>query len=144
MMSGFKTPRFLVQPDFGLLLLRLIVGGMMVAHGVSKLMGGTQAFERVGAHMAMFGIDFAPVFWGFMAALTETIGGLLVMAGFLFRTSCALLLWVMIVATLYHLNADHAFLQTTAHPLKTAAVFLALLFIGPGKFSVQGSAENRH
>lgn len=138
-MKSLKTPAVLVNPDFGLLLLRLIVGGLMTAHGVGKFMGGTAVFERLGSNMAMFGIDFAPVFWGFMAAFTETVCGLLVIAGVLFRTSCALLLWVMVVAALYHMNAGDDFLKVTAHSVTTGAVFLALLFAGPGKFSVQGA-----
>lgn len=126
---------YLNKPDFGLFLLRLIVGGMMVAHGVSHFMSGN--FERLGSSMQFVGIEFGFVFWGFMAALIQTVGGFFVVIGFLFRLSCFLLLTTLIVAMLYHINAGDDLLKVTGHAIKTAAVFAALLFTGPGAWAAR-------
>jgi putative oxidoreductase len=85
--------------DTGLLLLRLVFGLMMAAHGSQKLFGWFGG-AGLGAVAGMFealgfraGRVFAPA-----AALSETIGGVLVAAGFLGPIGPALILAVMIVA----------------------------------------------
>lgn len=134
MMESYK--QLLNKPDTGLLLLRLIVGGMLIAHGVGKFMGGPSAFEAIGENMAIFGISFGYVFWGFLAALFQTVGGFFVVIGFLFRLSCLLVLSTMIVAIASHLNAGDG-VMGAAHAIKTAAVFLALALIGSGRYAVR-------
>lgn len=132
-----KNLRSLDKPDLGLLLLRLIVGGLMVGHGVGKFMGGTETFEHLGQSMAIFGLDFGYAFWGFMAALIETVGGFFVVIGYLFRLSSFLVYLVMVVAIAMHLDQGDAILGKTAHAIVNAAVFLALMFTGPGKYAVR-------
>ena len=67
---------FFKKPDFGLLILRAGLGTMMVAHGVTNILDGK--FEWLGSQLALFGISFGFAFWGFLAALTHTVGGFLV------------------------------------------------------------------
>jgi len=74
--------------DFGLLILRIGLGIMFIYHGYPKLMGGPVRWERLGSAMGAVGIRFVPVFWGFLSAVTETFGGLLVIAGLFFRPVC--------------------------------------------------------
>ena len=126
---------FLNNPDFGLLLMRVVLGGAMIAHGVPKFLAGKGRLQWVGEQMAHLGITFYPVFWGFMAALTEVVGGLFLVLGFLFRTSSALLAFTMVVAALYHFQAGSAF-NLTGYPVSMLAVFVGLIFLGPGKFAV--------
>ena len=74
---------FFAKPNFGLLLLRILLGAMMVMHGVPKFLGGSALLTEIGQKMAVLGITFAPLFWGFCAALLETLGGVLLVLGFL-------------------------------------------------------------
>ena len=131
--------RFLNQPNFGLLLMRFGLGGMMLAIGVSKFLEGSSALGQLGGAMSYIGIDFLPVMWGFFAAASMVGGGFFVVIGFLFRTSCFLILLTMLVAISYHVHAgDDLIFGAGAHALKTAIAFFALMFVGPGRFSIQG------
>ena len=120
--------------DIGLLLLRAGLGMMMVTHGGPKIMGGPEMWEKVGGAMGNFGINFAPVFWGFMAAAAEFGGGIALAFGFLFRPACAMLLSTMMVAATHHLRAGDG-LGGASHAIELGVVFLALILIGPGRFA---------
>jgi len=119
--------------DEGLLLLRLGIGFMFVLHGYPKLLGGPERWEGVGGAMANFGISFAPAFWGLMAALSETFGGLFLALGVFSRPACLVLLSTMIVATLHHLNRGDGIVGAS-HAIESAILFAALFIIGPGKY----------
>lgn len=121
--------------DHGLLFLRVGLGLMFVAHGWPKLVGGPEKWEGVGGAMAHLGLDFAPQFWGFMAAITEVGGGLLLALGLLTRPVLIGLIFTMVVATWMHIAKDSGFVKIS-HPLKTLIMFIGLFLTGPGKFSV--------
>ncbi len=122
--------------DFGLLILRLGLGGMfLVFHGWPKMAAGPARWADLGGAMEAFGITFLPAFWGFMAALAETLGALLLAIGFLTRPALFFLFITMIVATAMHLNRGDG-LGGSTYPIEIGIVFLALIFIGPGRFSV--------
>ncbi|MBC5775141.1 DoxX family protein [Pontibacter sp. KCTC 32443] len=121
--------------DLGLLILRIGIGLMFVIHGWPKLTGGPEKWEQIGKTMEMMGIDFAPVFWGFMAGFAEVVGGFLIMFGFFFRIACALLVITMLVATARHMSEGDGF-GGYSHSLEAAILFFSLLFIGPGKYSL--------
>ncbi len=121
--------------NLGLLLIRIGLGIMFIYHGVPKLAGGPELWEKLGGAMKGIGINFAPAFWGFMAAATETFGGLLLIIGLAFRLVCILLVINLIIAALMHLSKGDG-LQGAAHAIEDAIMFLGLLFIGPGIYSV--------
>ena len=124
--------------DFGLLLLRIGLGVMFFYHGWPKLSGGPDKWIAVGGAMSSVGITFLPIFWGFMAAATETVGAVLLVLGFLFRPACILLTITMGVALMMHLKAGDGF-TTWSHPAELGIVFLSLILIGAGRFSVDRS-----
>ncbi len=117
------------------MLLRVGIGIMFILHGWPKLAGGPARWEAIGNSMGVFGIGFAPVFWGFMAGFAEAVGGFLILLGFFFRPACILLLLTMLVATTKHMVAGDGF-GGYSHALEAAILFLSLLFIGPGKYSL--------
>lgn len=121
--------------DVGLLILRVGIGLMFVAHGLPKVLGGPEKWAKLGAVMGVFGLDFAPAFWGFMAAVSECGGGALLALGLFARPACFFLLCVMTVATSMHLNKGDPF-QVYSHPIEAGIVFFSLLIIGPGKYSL--------
>ncbi|UYZ64248.1 DoxX family protein [Hymenobacter weizhouensis] len=121
--------------DVGLLLLRVGIGTMFTMHGYPKLFSGPEAWAQLGGVMKLVGLDFAPVFWGFLAAVAETVGGQLLALGLFFRVACALLLGTMIMATVMHVSTSADF-QGYSHALESAFLFLGLLFAGPGKYSI--------
>ena len=127
--------------DLGLLILRIGIGlSMMIFHGLGKIQGGPEAWEKIGGNMANLGIDFFPVFWGFMAAFSEFFGSFFIIVGFFFKPATALLAFTMIVAAVVHLSlpegADGAGLKGASHALELLTVYVALFFIGPGKYKI--------
>lgn len=121
--------------DTGLLILRIGLGVMMIMHGLPKLQGGPELWSGVGKAMSNIGINFIPTFWGFMAAVTETIGGLFLILGLFFRPSALLLAFTMVIAGLMHLASGDG-ISGASHAIELLFVFLGLVFIGPGKHSV--------
>lgn len=121
--------------NFALLVIRLGLGVMMIVHGYPKLLGGPEKWEKLGGAMADLGITFVPVFWGFMAAFAEAVGGLLLIIGWIFRPAAFLLIVTMIVAALKHLNAGDG-VSGSSHAIELAIIFIGLFIIGPGKYSI--------
>jgi len=130
--------------DQGLLFLRVGLGFMFVLHGWPKLVGGPEKWEGVGGAMAHLGLDFAPQFWGFMAAITEVGGGLLLALGLLTRPVLIALIFTMVVATWMHIAKDSGFVKIS-HPMKALIMFIGLFIMGPGRLSIDsklGLAES--
>lgn len=119
----------------GLFILRVALGISIIFHGIPKLMGGEAAWTAVGSSMAVFGITFAPMFWGLLAALTEIVGGVFFAIGLLFRPAAFMLAGMMFVATATHLHAGDGFLQY-GHSLDLLIVFGSFILIGAGKYSL--------
>ncbi len=130
---------FLTNRDFGLLFLRLGLGILFVIHGYPKLMGGPSQWAFLGSQMGHLGINFLPTFWGFMAACTEFFGGVFLIVGLFHRLACFFLAFVMLVAMLFHFGKGEG-LMGASHALELMIVFLGFIFMGPGKYSVQGGA----
>lgn len=119
----------------GLLVMRIGLGVMMIIHGLPKINSGPDGWTKLGMSMGYAGIHFAPMFWGFMCAVTETIGGLFCILGLWFRLVCVLLIINFIVASLEHLGSGGTVVEAS-HAIELAFVFFGLMFTGPGKFSV--------
>ena len=125
--------------DFGLLLLRATFGLYMAfGHGWGKIVGGPEQWAGLGGTMEIFGLGFAPTFWGFMAAVAEFVGALFVALGVLTRPAALLLVVNMGVAATAHITG--AIDGSPESALLYAFVFLSLVFVGPGKYSVDGLA----
>ena len=121
--------------DAGILLLRVGLGIMFVGHGYPKLAGGPDTWQVYGEAMRHVGIPAAPLLWGFLAGLAELGGGILFGLGLLFRPACLVLAVTMLIATVNHLAQGDGFIPAS-HPVEAGLVFLAFLFIGPGRWSL--------
>ncbi len=123
--------------DIGLLILRIGIGVMFIMHGLPKLTGGPDKWMMLGGTMKSLGVDFAPMAWGFMAAFSECIGGLLLVLGFFTRPACFALLATMIVAASMHIGKGDPFVKYS-HAMEAGILFISLILIGPGKYSIDG------
>ncbi len=121
--------------DIGLLILRVGIGIMFMIHGLPKLIAGPEKWMIFGGSMKALGVGFAPMVWGFMAALSEFAGGLLLALGFFTRPACFFLLATMIVATAMHISKGDPFVKYS-HAMEAGILFLSLIFIGSGKYSL--------
>ncbi|MGK7369264.1 MAG: DoxX family protein [Candidatus Halalkalibacterium sp. M3_1C_030] len=128
--------------NIGLLILRVGLGIMMMLHGYPKLFGGPEMWGELGTATQSIGLDFAPIFFGFMASVTEFFGGLFLILGLFFRPSLVLLFVVMIVAAASHISAGDGFTDTS-HSIELAIVFVSMLIIGPGEYSLDRKLNSR-
>jgi putative oxidoreductase len=87
--------------SFGLLVLRVVVGVIMAAHGAQKLLGwfGGYGLRGTGEFFVQLGFQPGPAFAA-AASISEIISGLLVTLGFLGPIGPALMISVMIVAAM--------------------------------------------
>jgi putative oxidoreductase len=121
--------------DIGLLILRVGIGIMFMGHGLPKLIAGPEKWMILGGTIKSLGIDFSPMAWGFMASFSEFTGGMLLALGFFTRPACFFLLATMIAAASMHISKGDPFLKYS-HAMEAGILFLSLLFIGPGKYSL--------
>jgi putative oxidoreductase len=120
--------RFLdrLQP-VALLALRVALGAIMAAHGYPKVFGGLQDFAHFVGTLGL------PFWLGYVAALTEFVGGLLLVFGVLTRYAAGALVIEMIVA-LWKVAGKGSFLgQSSAHlPLAIATMAFLIACTGGG------------
>lgn len=128
--------------EIGRVVLRIGIGAMFILHGWPKLSGGPRTWKKLGGAMKSVGIDFAPEFWGFMAAFSEVFGGLAFALGLLFQPACVLLFITMVVAATMHLrNGDG--LGGSSHAIESAIVFASAFLLGPGRYSIKAPRLRR-
>jgi putative oxidoreductase len=125
--------------DIGLLLLRLAVGLTLAAHGTQKLFGwfGGPGLSATGQLFTVLG--FPPGRrHALMAALGETVGGALLVAGLATPVAVAVVVSVMLVAVVtVHLSKGF-FAQNGGYEYAflLAVAALTLAFTGPGSLSI--------
>ncbi|NDV60881.1 DoxX family membrane protein [Puniceicoccales bacterium CK1056] len=130
------------HPDLGLMIIRAALGIILMLAGWNKFMAGEAQLQWVGSNMKYIGMDvgtdtLAALFYGVLAAGTELLGGLLLIAGWLFRTATVPLMGTMFIATLFKYQTTAGDLTQFGYPMIFFFVLLGLLLIGPGKFSLQ-------
>ena len=111
------------------LIARLFLGAVIFGHGAQKLLGW------FGGHGFAWTMDFFTR-WGFPAPLVvililvESIGMLLLMAGFLGRLWAALISIVMVVAVIKAHHYAHFFMNWYMEPRRPEGFELHLLVVG--------------
>ena len=130
--------------DAGLLVIRIGLGLFyMIVHGAPKLFGGPEKWTTVGEAVQYVGIDFLPIFWGFMAGFVEFTGGLLLALGFLYRPAVFFLFCVMIIASAENIGTGMGFVGAS-RPMEMAIVLVGLFLIGPGRYSLDDYLQHRY
>lgn len=133
--------------DFGLLVLRVVVGGTFAFLGWGKLMAGPKTWTKLGGAMGNLGLSGGELYWGMAATFAELLGGIFLVVGVLFRPSALALFVTMAVAALLKFQSVNWAAQETVtgffYPFSMAAVTFALIFLGGGKFSVAGAGGGR-
>ena len=123
----------------GLLILRLVVGLGLAAHGAQKLLGWFGGYGIAGtAQFFEQQLGFRPGrLHAVQAGLAETFGGLFLAAGFLTPAAAAAIVAVMLVAAVsVHLKGFFAASGGYEYTLVLAAAAVALAFTGPGAISL--------
>ncbi len=122
--------------DEGLLVMRIGLGLMfMIVHGWPKLLAGPEVWANVGSAMPNFGLAHLSQGWGLMATLSQFIGGFCLIMGWMFRPAVAFLAVTMFVAAYGHLSAGEGW-SKASHAIEVGIVFIGLLGVGPGAYSI--------
>jgi len=129
--------------DFGLFLLRVVVGLTLAAHGSQKLFGWFGGGGVAGTAPVMETLGFVPgkrAAW--MAGLAEAGGGLLLALGAATPLASAVVLGVMLVAIVSaHLkNGFFVMNHGYEYPMVLATAALSVAFTGPGRLSIDALA----
>ena len=129
--------------DLGLLILRIGIGIMEAwVHGWPKLVGGPERWKKLGAAVELVGIHFLPTFWGFCAMAAEFGGGILLVLGLFTRPAAAFILVTMCVASGRHLSRGEG-ISEASHAIELGVVMGSLLFLGPGRYSLDARLRGR-
>jgi putative oxidoreductase len=127
--------------DVGLLVLRLVLGVIFVAHGAQKLFGsfGGPGLKGTAAFHKQLGIK-PPYLMAVLVGLAEFVGGILVAVGFLTPLVAVALIAVMVVAVLKVHLRNGFFAQNGGYELNLAlaGMGLTLLLTGAGAYSLDG------
>lgn len=115
----------------GLLLLRLSIGVMMIHHGQEKL-ADPQQFANT--YVASLHLPF-PLFFAYVAGFSELIGSWLVILGLLTPVGALALTGTMATAAYQHILTAGLNIYVLELVVLYLGGSLALLLIGPGRFS---------
>jgi putative oxidoreductase len=121
-----------LDPDLALLLLRLVLGIVMLVHGVPKLLH----FGGVAQGFAGMGIP-APTLAAAFATIVEVGGGLLMLLG-IATDVVGLLFAIDMVGAIMFFHLAKGFSAGSGgweFPLVLIAMALALALAGPGRYS---------
>ncbi|MEO8666173.1 MAG: DoxX family protein [Ignavibacteria bacterium] len=122
--------------DLGILVLRLGIGiPFILVYGLFKVESGPDMWTQIGSAMGNLGITFFPTFWGVMAAMSEFIGGILLVLGLFVRPAALFMSITMSVAAIQHFSIQDQWYNVVT-PLEMLSVFIAIIFLSAGKYSL--------
>ncbi|MFI2557077.1 DoxX family protein [Nocardia farcinica] len=126
--------------DVALLLIRVVVGGTMIAHGLNHWLGGGR-IPGTARWFGGLGLRHGVV-QAWLSVITEIGAGLLLVLGLLTAPACAAVVSVMLVAGLlaHRANGFFVFREGYEYVLVLGAVSLALAILGPGAISIDDLA----
>ena len=127
-----------IAADTGKLLLRLAVGGLMLFHGISKIMGGVPGIIGMVEKAGLPG----PL--GYFVYVGEVVAPLLLIAGLWTRAAAAVVAINMVVAVyLVHVPELFTLSKSGGWALELQGFYfltaLVVMLLGAGRFSAGGA-----
>ena len=120
--------------DAVLLFVRLGLCFLFVfVHGGPKLFGGPEKWLEVGSMLKVLGITTMPALLGFIAAVCEFFGGILLGLGFFTRLGAAMILSTLVIAASVMFAMKGLFAASAA--MEDSLFMLVLMVVGAGKYS---------
>ena len=122
-----------LQP-LALLVIRLTVGAIMVAHGYHKVFGGLHHHAQFVSSLGL------PAWTAYLSAFAEFGGGLLVLAG-LFTRAAALAICINLSVAIWKVHLHNGLMGNSngngfEFPLSVATLAFALIFFGAGPIAL--------
>ena len=127
--------------NFGLLIIRAGLAAVLLIHCLPPLFAGTAGWQRIGTPLGFINIGLPPAFLGLTVLVAETLGGASLIFGYFFRTACIILTALF---GLYFFNYFRVGYHTLMlWSIGLATVFLGLLYMGPGRYSIAGKLKKK-
>ncbi|MDO8608411.1 MAG: DoxX family protein [Phaeospirillum sp.] len=125
---------------YSIIVLRVALGVIFIAHGGQKLFGwwGGSGLNGFADSLGQGGMPY-PMLMATLAASAEFFGGIMVLFGIFARWGALFILCVMLVAiaTVHAKNGFFLHNRGYEYNLALIAMSLAILFAGSGKWSVK-------
>lgn len=116
--------------DLAVLILRLALGALLIAHGWPKLRNLKKTAEDFG------NMGFKPgALFGSMAAFLEFFGGIAILLGFMVQPVAALFVMEFIVINIWRISRKHSFVGGWELDFLILGSVLLLLSVGGGSYS---------
>jgi putative oxidoreductase len=131
------TPRAVSQAAF--LILRVVVGIVMIHNGLDKI-SDIPGFAE--AYVSEIGLPF-PIFFSYVAALTELIGAPLLILGLLTRPAAFGLMSTMLVAIYHHIHVAGFSIPSIELSSIYCVCFAFFAINGAGQFSLDQIISDR-
>ena len=124
-------PFLLLQGGWGLLLVRVAFGAIMIAHGFPKL----KNLKATGVNFTNMG--FRPgVFWGTLAALLESLGGIALILGVVTVPVAALFVIEFLVIIFWKVAKSMPFASGWEFDFLIMASAFVIFLFGAGMISI--------
>ncbi len=120
--------------EAGLLLIRVTIGLLLILYTAPALLGGPRAWAHFGAGADHFGLHSHFKLWGFLGSLLGCLGGVLMIFGLFFRIGVLLVL-VLAIGHAIAVYEGTGF-RVALPSIEMCFVLAGMLFVGPGKYSV--------
>ena len=117
--------------SFGPVMIRVVLGGLFLLHGIDKFRGGLSGVE---AFFDSSGVPAAAVAAPVTAVIEVVLGTALIL-GFFTRAS-AVILSLLLVGAIFFVKGDAGILGSSELDLAYLAGLLGLIVLGPGRLSV--------
>lgn len=116
------------NPSVGLLFIRIATGSIFLVHGIQKLM-------HMDAVAMFFGMVGIPLFFAWIVAIVETLGGVLLITG-IFTRKAAILLAIDMAVAIIVVKLGGPFLGGSEYEVVLLGTMLGLAFTSGGKYSL--------
>lgn len=120
--------------ETGLLIMRVSLGLLFIILVGPVLLHGPSRWANFGSGIRNLGLHSHFQVWGFLGAVFGCLGGALMIFGLFFRPGVLLVLAITVVHILGAL--DGGTLRGNIAAVELSVILLGLLFVGPGKYSV--------
>ncbi|MGF1572903.1 MAG: DoxX family protein [Sumerlaeia bacterium] len=141
LVKKLTIPQLDSSRELGFLVLRAGIGALFLYIGLTKIMAGPDVWEKVGSALSIFGINFAPTFFGLVAAITEFAGGILLFLGGFTRLAAFFLAGTMVVATV--LKFTTVGFPDAGYPLTMLIIMVSYMIAGAGPYSIDAILKKK-
>ena len=129
-MIGMLNALLLINSDWVLLFVRLVLGAVMIYYGwpkIKDLKSNAKDFDKMG---------FAPgIFWGTITALIEFVGGIAMIVGFFAEIAAFFFAIQMIVGTIWKVTKTDKPFTDWSYDLQLLAMSLVIITFGAGLYA---------